>query len=55
MEQPKLYTPEEMAAILRVTKETIYDRIRSGAMPKRRIGRRYYFTQDDLDELLAQQ
>jgi len=47
-----LYTQEEAAQLLGISKATIAKYIKTGRMPARRIGRRYMLTQEDLKAFL---
>lgn len=40
----EIYTPEEVATILKVTRKTVYDWIKNNELDARKIGRRWYIT-----------
>lgn len=50
--QLKIYTPEEVAAFLKVTKLTIYNYIRSGKLNAVKRGGKWYITNKDIDRFL---
>lgn len=49
-EREKCYTPEEVAAILRVDKETVMRRLRKGEMPGFKVGKFWRITESQLKE-----
>lgn len=53
MSQNKSLSTQEVAAILHVSKSTIYDLIRRGEIHSYKIGRKIRFTQDDIDAYIA--
>ena len=53
MSQNKSLSTQEVAEILHVSKSTIYDLIRKGAIHSYKIGRKVRFTQDDVDAYIA--
>ncbi len=53
MAQNKSLSTMEVAAILHVSKSTIYDLIRKGEIHSYKIGRKVRFTQDDVDAYIA--
>jgi len=53
MTQNKSLSTQEVAAILHVSKSTIYDLIRKGEIHSYKIGRKVRFTQDDVDAYIA--
>ena len=53
MAQNKSLSTQEVAAILHVSKSTIYDLIRKGEIHSYKIGRKVRFTQDDVDAYIA--
>ena len=53
MAQNKSLSTQEVAAILHVSKSTIYDLIRRGEINSYKIGRKVRFTQDDVDAYIA--
>ena len=50
----EVYTPLEVAAMLRVTRTTIYEHIKSGQLKAIRIGNRYRITKAHLEEYIQQ-
>ena len=50
----ELYTPLEVAKMLRVTRTTIYEHIKSGQLKAIRIGNRYRITKTHLEEYVQQ-
>lgn len=53
MDDFKLYTIEEIAKVLKVTKRTIYNYIRSGAIHAIKIGKYWRIKHEDLEHFLA--
>ena len=53
MSQNKSLSTQEVAAILHVSKSTIYDLIKRGEIHSYKIGRKVRFTQDDVDAYIA--
>ena len=53
MSQNKSLSTQEVAAILHVSKTTIYDLIKKGEIHSYKIGRKVRFTQDDVDAYIA--
>lgn len=53
MAQNKSLSTQEVAAILHVSKSTIYDLIKRGEIHSYKIGRKVRFTQDDVDAYIA--
>lgn len=51
-EQPKMYTLQEVADILRVSRQTIYNYIRSGRLICTKYGKEYRLTEKQLQEFL---
>jgi len=47
-----LYTPDEVATMLRVTRNSIQRWIRSGELPALQVGNQYRISQDDLDKFV---
>lgn len=47
----KLYTPKEVASVLRVSKKTIYRHIQSGKIKASKIGQ-WKIRQEDLNKLI---
>jgi len=48
-----LYDQNDVAALLGVSKQTLYNWRRNGQLPcTRKIGRKYYYRKDELEELL---
>jgi putative molybdopterin biosynthesis protein len=50
----ELYTPQEVAKILRVTRTTIYEHIKKGQQKAIRIGNRYRITKAQLEGYIQQ-
>ena len=50
----ELYTPLEVAKMLRVTRTTIYEHIKKGQLKAIRIGNRYRITKAQLEEYIQQ-
>jgi excisionase family DNA binding protein len=50
----ELYTPQEVAKIVRVTRTTIYQHIKKGQLKAIRIGNQYRITKAQLEEYLQQ-
>lgn len=51
-EKLKLYTPEEIAELLRCTPRCVYNYLRQGKMPGRKLGGRWLVLEDDLHAYL---
>lgn len=49
----KLYTPEEVADMLRVTRRTVYEWIRSGQLKAVKVGRQWRITEDDISKMMT--
>ena len=47
-----LYTPQEVADLLKLRVETVYEYIRTGRLSAARLGNRYRISQTDLDTFL---
>lgn len=52
MTEPKLYNLEEVANMLRVSRQTIYKHIWAGRLPAVKIGREYRITETQLQQIL---
>lgn len=52
MEDNKLYTLQEVADILRLNRQTIYNNIKRGRIHATKFGREYRITEKELEELL---
>ena len=52
MSEIKLYTLKEVAEILKVTKQTIYNYIKSGRIKATKYGKEYRITEKDLNTLI---
>jgi len=50
----ELYTPREVAKMLRVTRTTIYEHIKNGQLKAIRIGNRYRISKAHLEEYIQQ-
>lgn len=53
MEQKRALSAVEVAAILHVSKNTVYELIRRGEINSYRVGRKIRFTQEDVDDYIA--
>lgn len=51
----ELYTPDEIAQMLRLSIGTIWNYIRSGKLPASKLGRKYIISEDQLKRFLEQQ
>lgn len=51
-EQGKLYTLQEVADILRVTKQTLYNNIRKGKLQINKVGKEYRITEEQLQDIV---
>lgn len=50
--QIRLYTPEEVAAILQVTRRTVYSYIKAGRLSALKIGRNVRIPEDRLEQFI---
>lgn len=50
-----LYTPEEVAAKLQISKYTVYEMVKRGELPATRIGKKIRIDQTDLEEYIQRQ
>lgn len=50
--EPKLYTLQEIADILRMNRATLYSHIRRGHISFKKYGRAYRATEEDLQQLI---
>ncbi|BBW95329.1 substrate-binding domain-containing protein [Geobacillus icigianus] len=55
MTEPRSYTIEEIASLLKVSKLTVYDLVKKGKLPAFRVGRQMRVTADDLERYIAGQ
>lgn len=53
MDEMKVYTIEEVTSILKVTRRTIYNYIKSGKLKAVKIGKEWRVTQDMLEAFLS--
>lgn len=53
MDNLKLYTLDELAEILKVTRRTLYNYIKSGKLKAVKIGKYWRVTQEHFEELLS--
>lgn len=53
MTENKLYTLREVAEILRVSRQTIYNNIRNGKIKAAKIGKEYRITEEVLQDIIA--
>lgn len=51
----ELYTPEEIAQMLRLSTGTVWGYIRSGRLPASKLGRKYIISEDQLKRFLEKQ
>jgi len=51
-EQGKLYTLQEVADVLRVTKQTLYNNIRKGKLQANKVGKEYRITEEQLQDIV---
>ena len=51
-EQGKLYTLQEVADVLRVTKQTLYNNIRKGNLQANKVGKEYRITEEQLQDIV---
>ena len=49
---PKLYRPEEIADMLKITRRTVYSYIRAGKLHAVKIGQYWYISQQNLEAFL---
>lgn len=49
---PKLYSPEDIAGMLRVTRRTIYTYMKTGKLHASKIGGNWHISQENLDAFL---
>ena len=52
LHRDEVWTPEEVAELLRLRKDTVYAYIRAAELPAIRLGRHYRVLQEDLDRFL---
>lgn len=52
LEDNKLYTLQEVADILRVSRQTIYNNIRKGTIQPTKYGKSYRVTEEQLQDLI---
>lgn len=53
MEEIRVYTPDEIAALLKVTRRTLYTYIKTGKLPAVKIGKEWRITKEALDRFLS--
>ena len=51
-EDTKVYTLQEVADVLRVSRQTLYNNIRSGRLKAMKLGRTYRITEEQLQDIL---
>lgn len=51
----RLYTPEEVAELLKVSRETVYNWLRSGKLQGIKIGHFWRISESELERLLSPQ
>jgi len=49
---PKLYSPEDVANMLRVTRRTVYSYMRNGKLHAAKIGGNWHITEENLNAFL---
>lgn len=52
LKDPKFLTVTEVAAMVRVSKMTVYRLVHNGELPAVRVGRSFRVSEDDVDEYL---
>ncbi len=52
--EAKLFTVEQLAAALSIGKNSAYSLIRSGKIPAKKLGRKYYVKKENIDKFLAE-
>jgi excisionase family DNA binding protein len=52
LSDPKFLTIAEVAALMRVSKMTVYRLVHNGELPAVRVGRSFRVSEDDVDEYL---
>lgn len=50
-----LYTPDDIAQMLKLSTGTVWSYIRSGKLPASKLGRKYIISEDQLKRFLEQQ
>ena len=53
VEQGKLYTLKEVADILRVSRQTLYNNIKNGRLQATKVGKEYRITEERLRDIVA--
>lgn len=53
MDNLKVYTLDEVAEILKVTKRTLYNYLKAGTLPAVKIGKSYRITEANLQEFIS--
>lgn len=49
---PRLYTVDDIAAMLRVTRRTVYNHLKAGKLHAVKIGKNWFVSQENLDRFL---
>lgn len=52
-EQGKLYTLQEVADVLRVSRQTLYNNIKKGRLQATKVGKEYRITEERLQDIVA--
>ncbi|WP_081664817.1 helix-turn-helix domain-containing protein [Butyrivibrio sp. FCS006] len=52
--EAKLFTVEQLATALSIGKNSAYSLIRSGKIPAKKLGRKYYVKKENIDKFLAE-
>lgn len=52
-ELPKLYTPEEVASLLRISRRTVYRWLAAGKLKAVKIGKGWRVSQETMEELFG--
>ena len=52
--EAKLFTVEQLATTLSIGKNSAYSLIRSGKIPAKKLGRKYYVKKENIDKFLAE-
>ena len=51
-DRPEVFNLEEVANILRVTNQTVYNMIKSGRLPAKKLGKRWLFLKSEIEQLV---
>lgn len=53
MEEIRVYTPDEIAQALKITRRSVYTYIKTGKLPAVKIGKEWRITKEALDRFLS--